>query len=174
MNWRQAQGLYRETHRLLHPQKIPAKSYPGKIPLWSISLETPMTSPAFAHVTLSASFPHPCQESIKHKIACIDGETPWEEEKDEKKLQTHLVLKEMEVRGVDERGRRRSCFYTVPAPPQAHSHCTRTLIFLQTHLKAKHSTQWHRLWFGFHLFCHFISPFLTFPLSHEGFYHVVG
>ena len=46
---------------------------------------------------------------------------PEEEEKEEKGLQTHLVPKEMEARGVDERVRR-ACFYSAPASPQVHSH----------------------------------------------------
>ena len=38
---------------------------------------------------------------------------------------------------MDERGRRRARFYSAPAPPQAHSHCTRAAIFQQTHLQSK-------------------------------------
>ena len=53
-------------------------------------------------------------------------------EEDKKELQSHLVPKEVEARGVDERVRRRTHFYTAPAPPRAHSHCTRSVIFQQT------------------------------------------
>lgn len=62
------------------------------------------------------------------------------EEKEEKELQTHLVLKEMEMRGVDERMRRRTSFYTALALPQAHRHCMTAVIFEQTHLKNKFSS----------------------------------
>lgn len=54
-----------------------------------------------------------------------------------KRVQTHLVLKEMEVRRVDERVRRRTCFYTALALPQAYRHCMTAVIFQQTHLKNK-------------------------------------
>ena len=40
---------------------------------------------------------------------------------------------------MDERVRRRACFYTASAPPQAHSHCTRAVIFQQAHLQSKMS-----------------------------------
>ena len=38
---------------------------------------------------------------------------------------------------MDERVRRTACIYTAPAPPQAHSHCMRAVIFQQTHRQSK-------------------------------------
>lgn len=51
----------------------------------------------------------------------------------------YLVLSEMETRELDGRVRR-SCFYTAPTLPQAHRHCTRTVIFQQTHHQSKISS----------------------------------
>ena len=63
--------------------------------------------------------------------------TEEEDDEEEKGLQTHLVPKEMETTGTDERERRRAHFCTAPAPPQAHSHCARAVIFQQIHRQSK-------------------------------------
>ena len=84
-----------------------------------------------------------------------------------KGFQTHLVPKEMEARGVDERGRRRARFYTAPAPPQAHSHCTRAVIFQRTHLQSKISYLMAQvvLWFPSTLPLHFLISDMTIKPS---------
>lgn len=46
----------------------------------------------------------------------------------------------METRGLDVRVRRRIGFYSFPPLPQAHSHCTRAVIFQQTHHPSKISS----------------------------------
>lgn len=54
--------------------------------------------------------------------------------------------------------RRRSCFYTASALPQAHSHCIWAVIFLQTHLQSRLSSQMPQVvfWFLSTLPCHLL------------------
>jgi len=60
-----------------------------------------------------------------------------EEEGMVKGLQTHLVPREMEARGVGERERRWTHFYTACVLPEASSHSKQAVIFPETHLKCK-------------------------------------
>ena len=104
-----------------------------------------------------------------------DEEDEEEDEEEGKKgVPTHLVPKEMELRGVDERVRRRARFYTAPAPPQAHSHCTQAVIFQQTHLQSKISYLVAQAVLCFRQQRHFISSFLTCLVCHVGSFHVPG
>ena len=75
--------------------------------------------------------------------------------------------KEMEARRVDERGRRRARFYTAPAPPQVHSHCTWAVIFQRTHLQSKISYLMAQvvLWFPSTLPLHFLISDMTIKPS---------
>jgi len=91
-------------------------------------------------------------------------EIPEEQDKEEeKRLQAHLVPKEMEARGVDERVRRTARIYTAPAPPQAHSHCMEAVILQQTHLQSKISYLMAQVVFCFssRLSLHFLMSDMT-------------